>query len=678
MNITSGEIMNYNEMLCISQDFVLRNTSVSDKYLRVAKVRAKKDSAGAWKFISFQDKSYFIYEYLPGQYRDQLPEPETLRSYAVRPANETESLITESKLNGYKLFLSVYGEFGGDRQKALCVSASIIHEAKNYVEINHIPYSKSKFFERLTAEIALQDIKYLPKSWRNLRDKIRLYACGTPIRELVNTKNEGNANASQFGSNDLIIGWLMELADSQKNYTAAFIFRKIRLLCLQSGIDKNPSVRWVSDYMARNETRFLIKGRYGDGSRFGQKYRAYTPIKTAVYAGDCWQIDGTRVNIIDHHGTWTGRDGKSRSGQKYLYIVAVRDVMSGLPVGWEYCYEESATAVIGALAMAVRNAGYLPYELIYDRFPGHNTSDWAFLECELRRRKVIMTVTHKAEGKANIERWFGSLQSVFMTESELYYGEGIQSSRRYAHRSKEYVYKMHQWAKKNGFDFDDAVRETNAILERHNSRPYSEYSRKFQHIDKSPAQLHDESDRPNTYPVAEHEFCYLFGLRKGISISNHLITTQIEGATFYYGIDDCDLTERYTGEKLTNCFDYEDLSRVHLYDGISYLGTFSRVEEAQRFGPDRDMRAVGKMKKIAKANDERRKEKLQAIDARKKAAEAALEAIETELSPEMGIILAGHAKKHACEAAETSYLCETWNVEDESEVEVLVNVRNQY
>jgi transposase InsO family protein len=652
-------------MLCISQDFVLRNTAVSDKYLRVAKTRAKTGSAKAWKFISFQGKSYFLYDSLPAQTRDRLPEPETLRSYAVRPASEIESLINESKLNGYKLFLSVYSEFGSDKQKNLCISASIVHEAKNRVEINHIPWSKSQFFEDLATGIDLCDIKYLPRSWRNLRDKIRLYACGTPVRELINAKNEGNSNAAEFKNNDLIIGWLMELANSQKNYTSAFIFRKIRLLCLQSDIGKHPSIRWVSDYMARNETKFLIKGRYGDGSRFGQKYRAYTPAKTALYAGDCWQIDGTRVNIIGHHETWTDKDGKRRSGQKFLYIVAVRDVMSGLPLGWEYCCEESAATVIGALSMAVRNAGYLPYELIYDRFPGHNTGEWAFLECELRRQKVIMTVAHKAEGKANIERWFGSLQSVFMTESDLYYGEGVQSSRRYAHRSKEYVYKMHQWAKKNGFNFDDAVREMNAILDRHNSRPYSEYSRKFHHIDKSPQQLHDESDCPNTYPIAEHEFCYLFGLRKGVSISNHLITTQIEGATFYYGIDDCGLVERYTGEKLTNCFDYEDLSRVHLYDGITYLGTFARIEEAQRFGPDKDMRAVGKMKKIAKANDERRKEKLQAIETRKKTAEAALEIIKTELSPEMGIILAGREKKHACEAAETNYLHETWEIDEE-------------
>jgi hypothetical protein len=316
--------------------------------------------------------------------------------------------------------------------QALAQSASIIHEAKNYVEIKSLSYSKSPFFEKLATEIDLQGVKYLPKSWRNLRDKIRMYAAGMPIKELVNPKNEGNSNPAIFKNNDLINGWIFELAKSQCNYTHAFIHRKIRLLCEQSNIEKTPSLRWVSDFMSKAETKYLIKERYGSGSRFNQKYRGYTPTQTAVYAGDCWQIDGTRVNIVDHGETLTDKEGRRISKRRFLYIVAVRDTMSGLPLGWEYCHEESAQAIIGALAMAVRNAGYLPYELIYDRFPGHNADDWAWIECNLRRRGVIMTITHKAEGK------------------------------------------------------------------------------------------------PNVYPAPEHEVCYLFGLKKSVSIRNYMITTEIE------------------------------------------------------------------------------------------------------------------------------------------------------
>ena len=479
----------------------------------------------------------------------------------------------------------------------------------------------------------------------------------------------------QFKNNDFIKGRLVELASSQRNYSSAFIYRKLRLISQQNGFDKYPSERWVSNELKSPEIKYLIQQRYGANTRFNAHYRGYTPAQSALFAGDAWMVDGTRVNIVDHKGKWTDANGKRHTGQKFLYIVAVRDVMSGLPIGWEYCYDESAKAVIGALSMAVRNAGYLPYEFIYDRFPGHNTDEWLWTEEQLRIKGVIMTKAHKAEGKANIERWFGTLQSVFMAESDLYYGEGVKSSRSYAHRSKEYVTEMRMWATKNNFNFDDACRETNTIIENYINTPYSHYSRKFKSIDKSPQQLHDESDKPNVYPVDQPQYCFLFGLRKQVSIRNYMIQTQIEGATYYYGIDDVDLTEKYTGVKLWNCFDYEDLSTVHLFDGNNYLGSFNEVPPAQRFGPKKDMRAVGITKKIAEKNEERRQQRLKDIERRKQAS------IETDdedaISPEVGIMQGGNIAKRLYEAAETAFLKNEWNTEDEEEP-VHVNARNQY
>ena len=675
MNIASGDILNYNSMICLSSDFLVQNTSVSGNYLRVAKSRARQAGSkdAAWKFIHAQGKDYFIYGNIPGTYRQQLPEIETIKDYAVDPGNDIQNLVSEALTDGFKMFASQFDS------TAEAQSAAILHEAKNYIEINWIPFNKSAFFERLANEIALSEAKYLPKSWRNLRDRIRLYAESVNAKGVVRVKNQGNKNAAKIAGNDLLKGLVFELAASGKNYSAAFIYRKIRLICEQSGIEKKPSLRWVSGFMARPETKNLIQKRYGSGSRFNHKYRGYVPTQTALYAGDAWQIDGTRVNIIDHKVPIAGKDGKRKTANRFLYIVAVRDVMSGMPLGWEYCYEENAQAVIGALAMAVRNAGYLPYELIYDRFPGHNTAEWSFIEYSLRRAGTLMTVTHKAEGKAHMERWFGTLQSVFMAESNLYYGDGIRSTRRHAHRSKEYIAEMHRWAQKNNFNFDDAVRETNGFLEKYIHTPYSNYSRKFAEISKSPVQLHDESEKPNTYPLPEPQFCYIFGLRKEVSIRNYMIQTQIENAVRYYGIEDCNLTERYTGEKLINCFDHEDLSRVHLFDGETYLGTFAEVTTAQRFGSEKDMRAVDRMKKIAADNEAHRTRKSQEIELRKRVAEAQSASLmsgdeENELSSEVGILLGGRVKKRTHEAAETGYLREAWDTEEE----VLVNVRNQY
>jgi len=321
--------------------------------------------------------------------------------------------------------------------------------------------------------------------------------------------------------------------------------------------------------------------------------------------------------------------------------------------------------------MAVRNAGYLPYEFRYDKFPGHDTAEWLFVETSLRRMGVEMTQTTKAEGKAHIERWWGTLQTVFMSESDLYYGEGIKSSRKYAHRSKEYVVKMRSWASKNGFDFDTACRETNKILEAWSSTPYSDWSTKFKKIDKSPLELHNECSRPYTIDIAHPRFCYLFGIRRDISIRNYMILTQIDNATYYYGIDDCEVVEKYTGVKTINCFDPESFDKVHMFMGENYLGTFDRVTQAQQYGPNKDMRAVGRMKAISEKMKSHRTNKIAQLEC---SSDTYYEEEPVLVTSETGILLGHKVAKRDYEAAESKFLQDDWGDDED----LKINIRNKY
>ena len=96
-------------------------------------------------------------------------------------------------------------------------------------------------------------------------------------------------------------------------------------------------------------------------------------------------MDGTRINFIPHKSA----DGKEKS----LMIIAVRDVHSGDIVGFHLDTKEDRYGYIHALNMAVRNTGHLPYELVHDRFPGHNTDEWTLITKRMKREGVIMTVT---------------------------------------------------------------------------------------------------------------------------------------------------------------------------------------------------------------------------------------------------------------------------------------------
>ena len=56
--------------------------------------------------------------------------------------------------------------------------------------------------------------------------------------------------------------------------------------------------------------------------------------------------------------------------------------------------------------MAVENTGYLPYELITDRFPGHNTDEVKRLITHFKMLGVKVSITHKPTGKPHVERGF--------------------------------------------------------------------------------------------------------------------------------------------------------------------------------------------------------------------------------------------------------------------------------
>lgn len=657
----TNDILTYNNDLYIAQSYIANNCDINSAYIRVAKTRVKS-GAQSWHFAELSGRCYFAYSKLPKSVLTKLSDVHSLASMATEYHDDVTEIIHNAIYSRFKVFLK-------EMDKDAAKSAAVIFEAANYCKINGVSFSKSDFFVKLASEIELQGLKYLPTTWRNLRDKIKSHNDGIKITEVVKVKNKNNSNASVYAKNEMIKSWLIELGESQKNHSYSFIWRKIRTACEQNSIDKIPSVRWVSDFVNKPEIKILISNRYGANSRFNSKYRGYTPTASALFAGDCWDIDGTRVNITDHRTTVI-KDGKKVPANKFLYIVAVRDVMSGNVLGWEYCYEENHDIIINALAMAVQNTGYLPYEIRYDKFPGHTHEDWTWIETQLRKLGVLMTQTVKAEHKAHIERWWGTLQSVFMTESDYYYGEGVKSCRRYAHRAKEYVADMRQKALKSGFNFDQACNETDKILNAYINTKYSAYSRKYSKIDKSPLELHEECTKRNTTVVEQPLFCFLFGLKKMVSPRNLMITTQINNAPFYYGIEDCELIEKYTGVKLLNCFDYEDLGQVHLFTAENeYLGSFDAITPAQQYGPDKDMRAVGKMKKIAQDISINKSKKIAAMMT------SNLNTDEYEVSPEMGAMLGGRIGKHAFEIAETAMLNELWQKDDE---EITVNTRSKY
>jgi hypothetical protein len=478
----------------------------------------------------------------------------------------------------YRKYYALYAIDNPKQCSGLSISAAIVDNAKSFIDRENVNPKKFWFFEILAEIIEEMSIKYLPYHPRRLREKITQRIEGKEIQEVISLPRAGNQNRALEGSEE-IEAWTLYLRNSGKNFTNAFIERKVKLVCELTG-KKCPSESWFAQRLASKEVQYLTSdGRFGAKGRLGNKHRGYNLIAAPLFAGDAWQIDGTRSNLIPFKMS----DGK----EVYLYKIAVRDVYSGQCLGVCFGIVENGLSVIDALRMAAMNAGYLPNHIIHDKFPGHNAQEWKLVAERLTKVGVKITTTATATGKAQQERWFGTLQTVFMQGSAYYYGEGIQSRRLYAHRSGEQLKKQKTLAKQQGWDFSTACEEMQKVIEAYNNTPFSEYSRKFKNVTASPRQLHDQSDKPNAIFITHHSITTLqiLGYSKELTIKGGgRLETEILGAKFYYNIDDFLIISKY--DKVRIAYDLDKLDSVEVFDldNDRWLCTAKEDKPIQIFG----------------------------------------------------------------------------------------------
>ena len=589
----------------IHQDSVMQYTRLTEEYLRMTARRRYNLGYNSWRYKQIGSSFYYSYNDIPDRapacYRSRIPAPVDLAGdqnidgdpIYTELYNRIESALNE----GYKKW---YINFQGRAQLvSLSRAAATLEVILNFLYDKELKWSLT-FFNTAGKVIGTLQVPYLPKNARRLKEKADM-AIKTTILDVVQPPRENNQNARKI-TDKVVESWAIQMRGMGQNYTNSFIIRKIKELCELTG-KTVPSDSWFNNVLAEKKVKWMCApGRFGLRSKYSAIYKGYVPIANALFSGDCWQMDGSRINFIPH----TGADGKEHS----LYVIVVRDVHSGFILGYHFDTKEDRWGYINALKMAVNKGGYLPFSLTTDRFPGHNTDEWKAVEARIQGLGVEIIRSSKATGKANVERWFSTLQMVFMQGSDYYYGEGVQSRHVFAHRSAEYLTKAKKEARKNGFDFDDAWREAAKIIEAYNNTELSYYSRKFKDVNKSPVALHDESDKPHVFAIDLLTNTLLFGLTKKVAIrSNGMILTEIMRVTYTYVIDDVAVIAKYASVLLN--YDLEDLSTVYLYkpgaDGqLDYLCTAYAQREVQMYGPDRDYSALGKAEARIKRIDDYR------------------------------------------------------------------------
>lgn len=539
----------------------------------------------------------------------------------------------------YKLYLI---DTTTEQCKGLSVAAAIICNAAEYMQNNSISTKKSWFFELLAEIVDMMGVKYIPLHPRRLREKIVKKLEGESIENIIFLPRAGNQNRRIEGGQELE-AWLYYLRSAPQNFTNALIIRKIKMQCQLLG-RLVPSDSWFNERLAEKEVQFLTAdGRFGNKGRLGNKYRGYNMLENALFAGDAWQMDGTRVNMIDH---------KSEGGkQAFLYIVAVRDVHSGACLGVCFSTTEDRWMYINALRMAALKVGYLPCQLVHDKFPGHNTDEWQNITERLLRNGVKVTVSTAATGKAQQERWFGTLQTCFMAQSNYYYGEGIQSRRLYAHRTGDFVKEQRRIAKAEGWDFSRSCDEALRVLEAYNNTPLSHYSRKRKNVTESPEQLHDMSEKPNVIKSALHKVVTLqcFGNSKILQIrGGGRLVTEIYGTEHIFEISEFHIISTMKAVRIA--YDLEDLSQVEMFDVATdkWLGTAKATERIQLFGANPEYDKLGQSKKRLATLEQSRREAMSSK-------------IQNADEGHLALLMNGQVDKGIAEQAETDFFLHTYD-----------------
>lgn len=459
----------------------------------------------------------------------------------------------------------------------------------------------------------------LPVNERVLQRKIQAYLAEIPVQEIVCIKRQGNQNASKY--DEKLYAFVIEKRANPNNYTDRHIWRLTKEFAKQNGYTE-PSLAWVKNILKDKYTKLITKQ-----GRYGEQVGAFVPVTTQnLQPGEVWQIDGTRINFIPHY-----HNGE----KKALYIVAVLDVATKYIVGYSLCHSESYVTVSTALQNAVQNAGYLPQKLIMDKFPGHNTEQAGVLFKKLRFLGTELVFTSSPTGKSHIERTFGTLQTVFMQDIPYYYGEGIQSTRPYAHKSEKALKSITKQANREVFDYETACKYAHHVIRKYNTTDVCEYSDKK--ITQSPAELHAHAQG---IPVQEYHIPYLFWEKREVTVRENLIEYHENHEPHYFFIYDVEVLKQVSGKKADV---YTDHETAYVFLGNQYVACVERVIASYN-----DWKAINELKTKRKQLQKDLKNELKTIT--DKLTENAAECDESIL------LLKKTAPKHTKEQNETALL----------------------
>ncbi len=561
-------------------------------------------------FLEVGGVEYVGYMSIPQETRNILDFSQVQKLYYYNQFHKTEYLYESIMIHAYNAYndistayLEVYKEMGYSIPEAVkyarqhSVWAYFIETFYKEYGVIHPLKEGVKAYNNLFAEHPLSLETFRKKITKALKE-------GIPS---IIIRKKGSGRPKEFGKQYEYM--VYQLASDAKAFSCAAVYRMVCDICEEMGM-KSPKERTVNNIFREALRNPVVYGhRYG-ADKMRYDILSYASIKRAEYANDIWYLDGWTMPFYYRDPS----DGRLKT----LCLFAVMDGHSKKIVGYSISRSENTETILDGLEDAVRKTGELPFEIVSDNHSFNQTKIAENHKKALERYGVTWDVSSNPRYKQVIERSFRTFGEYHAKQQYGYTGQGIRSISPDARISQELFDK---YMKAGHLLTEDQIKAIAIYC-------VDMWNNGVGNEGKSPNQLYEESERPNSIKLGDWRRCsHFFDLfirdMSEITVRNGQISITRAGRKYEYQLTS-DQAYKFNNEPVT--VKYIDLSEgVYIYDPstgapVGYVKLKEKAHGALANRTEEDAAILGKVSSINKAWVRKGEKKLlnlrESVDAR--------------------------------------------------------------
>ena len=506
----------------------------------------------------------------------------------------------EAAANFYREHIINYGNglndegISEDRQLEYTLNASVLNAIRRTRETCQTERKARKipqyagFWKRSVMALKMFHKKginhTLPKSERRLRERYNQYVDGGYINLIHgNYSNDHSVKITEEAGDWVLAQWMSQI----DRVTIEQLYARYNEKAVTANWDQLKTPATIRNFLFRPEIERIWHGaRYGELSS-KEKYARQNRTLLPKHRDSLWYSDGTKLNYF-----YKDKQGNIHTCNVY----EVMDVYSECFLGYHISKSEDFEAQYYAYKMALRTAGYKPYEIRFDNQGGHKKLQSGDLLNNLSRHSIY-TAPYNGKSKT-IESAFGRFQAEFLHKDWFFTGQNIGSKKKESKANMEFIL-----ANASKLPTLEEIEATYKMRrDEWNAAPHSKKG-------TSRLEMYETSVNEETRKLNDLDIISIFGILtdKEATYTASGIVLELKGKKYPYevltpdGEPDRDFNRRNIGRKFYRRYCPEDLFAIALYTKdatgmrfVAYAEPYQMVHRALQDQVDTDCQRIRK------------------------------------------------------------------------------------